>query len=36
VRALWLFGEPKYYLRPDGESVLSEEEAIAEIEVAAE
>jgi hypothetical protein len=31
TRALWLFGEPKWYLRPDGLSICTEEEAIAEI-----
>ena len=31
VRALWLFGEPKRYLRPDGLSVCTEEEALREI-----
>jgi hypothetical protein len=30
VRALWLFGEPKHYLRPDGLSVCTEEEALRE------
>jgi hypothetical protein len=31
VRALWFFGEPKYYVRPDGLSVCTEEEALREI-----
>jgi hypothetical protein len=31
VRALWLFGEPKHYLRPDGLSVCTEDEALREL-----
>jgi hypothetical protein len=31
MRALWLFGEPKQYLRPNGLSVCTEEEALREV-----
>jgi hypothetical protein len=31
MRALWLFGEPKHYLRPNGLSVCTEEEALREV-----
>jgi hypothetical protein len=36
TRALWLLGEPKYYLRPDGDSIVTEAEALAEIGADAE
>jgi hypothetical protein len=30
-RALWLFGEPLMYLHPDGDHVVTEDQALAEI-----
>jgi hypothetical protein len=32
TRALWLFGDPRMWLRPDGLSVCTEGEALAEID----